>query len=262
MPRAAKSEKVDCPEELEKLREWLDETYAVDLPEAEKWQSHKRVRVGDTKTAGSRDVFFMTNEKPPKQLGSRIAVARHLGLEPEKAPAPSKRRGRGAEAEEEDYDEEEAEGEAPTTEELLEAALARRTPSASSAKSKGAKGESKGKKGGAGGATAPPVAGGSAAVPARQKGLLQSPKLDELVEQDPQPVAPKAVAAPAVPLFKRPTMLARPRPIAPAAAAAETTQPRAQHCCSLTCPLQCAGWAGLAALAGASRGRAVAAGVP
>ena len=37
-----------------------------DLPEPEKWEANKRRRTGGGKTSGSTDLFFYSNDTPPK----------------------------------------------------------------------------------------------------------------------------------------------------------------------------------------------------
>lgn len=95
MPRAAKDAKVEAPNEIEKLRQWLrvrcpralparslrhtrlsacfarcatQSTYdGQDLPEADKWRALQRTRSGESsKSRGAVDLFYCTPDEPPK----------------------------------------------------------------------------------------------------------------------------------------------------------------------------------------------------
>ena len=81
----------ECPAEVDKLVEWLRETYGYELPEPETWRAEVRTRPVPGTARESRDTFFMAPQAP--KLTSRIQVARWLGLEESQGPKKARPRG-------------------------------------------------------------------------------------------------------------------------------------------------------------------------
>jgi len=73
----------EVPGEVDKLREWLKTTYNAELPQPETWRADVRTRVVPGKAHTAKDTFF-TSPLVGKQLPSKIAVARWLGVEASK----------------------------------------------------------------------------------------------------------------------------------------------------------------------------------
>jgi hypothetical protein len=85
----------ECPAEVNKLVEWLKETYGYDLPEPETWRAEVRIRPVPGTERESRDTFYLAPQA--KKLTSRVKVACWLGLEA--SQGPKKPRPRGSEDE-------------------------------------------------------------------------------------------------------------------------------------------------------------------
>jgi hypothetical protein len=190
-----------------------------------------------------RDLIFLSNDEPPRRITSRLEVARLVGYAP---PAPAKRPRQEGEASSEEEEEEEPVSRKLNALKLLQAAMARRTPYGGSLGAKGAGPAAAPARASEPGACRPKA---PAAAPKKPRTAEEEPRAAPPPERPPAPMPPselpaapvvagtQARAGPAPPArtFKRPVILAA---------------RRVAHVCTGACPLQCAGWVGLAALVG------------